>query len=248
MNLKQKITLLHITVSFVSALFIYMVYDSYIRSQEKEVEDKLMKVLKLNEDHMKRSLANIQNLLASQKELTKKMHLKIQEKLTISPNISLSKLKKETSQEFAIKNKNLDIEIFLVNKNYIIKNSTHKKNLGLSLKHIEKSKTSIDRLDQIGTFEQSDDVAVDFLDYEIKSFSYSKLNENFFLGLGVIYQKAIDERESFNEMITISNTQMDMFCIIKDSQGNEYYESLIAHKKKLVQMKSILQVKKNFQL
>jgi len=248
LSLKFKISILHVAVSFVTLFFIYMIYDSYITSQKKDIENQLMRVLKLNEQHMKKSLENIEKLLASKKDITQKIHLKIHSLLKQNPKLHLEEIRETLKKDYELEKQNLDIEIFLIDKNYLVTNSTHKKNIGLDLNLINKSKTSLDSLKKIDEYNRSKDVSVDFLDYEIKSFSYSSLPKETFLGLGVIYKDSINEKKSFDEMREIVNTNMDMFCIMKDGQNNQYYESLIAHKTKYISNEEYLRSKEKFPL
>lgn len=248
MGLKLKISILHILVSFVTIFFIYMIYDSYIVSQKKDIETQLMKILKLNEDYMKKSLSNIEELLESKKSLSKELHLKIHERIKRQRDLSLLSLQKSINKEFALDSQNLEIEIFLVDRDYIVVDSTHKKNIGLDLKNSQKSKNSLDKLKKLDQYISSKDVAVDFLDYEMKSFSYSKLAQKSYLGMGIIYKDSINERKNFNEMREIANTNMNLFCVMKDSYNNQYYESLIAHRKKFDSNEEYLKSKEKFPL
>lgn len=248
MSLKFKISILHILVSFVTLFFIYMIYDSYVVSQQKEVEKQLMRVLKLNQEHMEKSLLEINKLLENKKRLTQKVHLNIHHELKKNPDLKLDYLREKVKKDFILDNQNLDLEVFLVNSDYKIVDSTHKKNLNFDLKQNKKSKISLDSLKTIDEYNRSNDVSVDFLDYEMKSFSYSKLNENYFLGVGIIYKDVVNQKKAFHEMIEIANTNMDMFCIMKDSNSNEYYESLIEHKKDFKSNDEYLKSKELFPL
>lgn len=225
-----------------------MIYDSYVGSQKKDIENQLKKVLKLNEEHMKKSLANIEFLLDSKKELTKKTHLKSHYELKKNRKYSLNKLRKKLKKQFNLSNQSLDIELFLIDKNYKVIDSTHKKNLGLNLSLIKKSKQSLETLKNIDDYNRLDDVSVDFLDYEIKSFSYSKLSHNLYLGLGMIYENSIDEKKSFDEMREIADTNMNLFCVMQDGFDNQYFESLIEHRKKFESNEEYLKSKEKFPL
>lgn len=248
LSLKIKIIILHIIVTFVTAFFIYMIYDSYIVSQKEDINKKLIKVLKLNEQYMKKSLLAIQKLIKSKKDITKKVHLRVHKYLKENRTIQLNYLRTKIKEEYPLTEQNLDIEIFLVNKVYTITNSSHPKNIGYSLLSNEKSKKALDTLEKIDQYNRSEDVSVDFLDYEMKSFSYSKLDENHFLGIGIIYKDSVNQKKDFKEMIEIANTNMDMFCVIKYNKNNQYYESLIAHKKNFKSNEKYLNSKKKFSL
>lgn len=230
MSLKFKITLLHIFISFVTLIFIYMVYDSYIISQEKEIEKKLSRILKLNQNYMKKSLAKINRLLENQKTITQKIHLSIHKELKTNPNIKLDYLKQKMLKEFNLVNKDLDIEVFLLDRKYKIIDSTNKNRINLDLNTKPKAKDILDSLENEGEHNFSNDVLVNLLDYEIKSFSYSKLEKYNYLGFGLIYKDISNQKKDFYEMIELSNINMDMFCILND-KNKEYYESLVEYKR-----------------
>lgn len=232
MSLKFKISILHIAISSITLFFIYMVYDSYVLSQKYEIEKQLTRILNLNQAHMQKSLVGINQLLENKKELTQEIHLSLHNHLKENPKANLQELKNNIKNEFQLENKKLDIEVFLVDKYYYrVIDSTEAKNLNRNLSFNKKSKESLDSLSYIDQYNRSNDVSVDFLDYELKNYSYSKLEEELYLGLGVIYKEALDHRKDFDEMRKVANTHIDLFCVMKDSNNNLFYESLVAHKK-----------------
>ncbi|QEP35406.1 sensor histidine kinase [Malaciobacter pacificus] len=232
MNLKFKISILHIAVSFITIFFIYMVYDTYVLSQKDEIKKQLTRILNLNQAHMQKSLVRINQLLENKKELTQEIHLSLHNHLKENPKANLQELRNNIKKEFQLENKKVDIEVFLVDKYYYrVIDSTEAKNLNRNLSFNKKSKESLDSLSYIDQYNRSNDVSVDFLDYELKNYSYSKLEEELYLGLGVIYKEALDHRKDFDEMRKVANTHIDLFCVMKDSNNNLFYESLVAHKK-----------------
>lgn len=232
MSLKFKISILHIAISSITLFFIYMVYDSYVLSQKYEIEKQLTRILNLNQAHMQKSLVGINQLLENKKELTQEIHLSLHNHLKENPKANLQELRNNIKKEFQLENKKVDIEVFLVDKYYYrVIDSTEAKNLNRNLSFNKKSKESLDSLSYIDQYKRSNDVSVDFLDYELKNYSYSKLDEELYLGLGVIYKEALDHRKDFDEMRKVANTHIDLFCVMKDSDNNLFYESLLAHKK-----------------
>jgi signal transduction histidine kinase len=209
-----------------------MVYDSYVLSQKYEIEKQLTRILNLNQAHMQKSLVGINQLLENKKELTQEIHLSLHNHLKENPKANLQELRNNIKNEFQLENKKLDIEVFLVDKYYYrVIDSTEAKNLNRNLSFNKKSKESLDSLSYIDQYKRSSDVSVDFLDYELKNYSYSKLDEELYLGLGVIYKEALNHKKDFDEMRKVANTHIDLFCVMKDSNNNLFYESLVAHKK-----------------
>ncbi|GGD38788.1 hypothetical protein GCM10012288_11010 [Malaciobacter pacificus] len=209
-----------------------MVYDTYVLSQKDEIKKQLTRILNLNQAHMQKSLVRINQLLENKKELTQEIHLSLHNHLKENPKANLQELRNNIKKEFQLENKKVDIEVFLVDKYYYrVIDSTEAKNLNRNLSFNKKSKESLDSLSYIDQYNRSNDVSVDFLDYELKNYSYSKLEEELYLGLGVIYKEALDHRKDFDEMRKVANTHIDLFCVMKDSNNNLFYESLVAHKK-----------------
>lgn len=207
-----------------------MIYDSYVIAQEKEIDKQVAKVLKLNESYMQKSLMQIQQHLRSKAQLTREIHLELLKKLKRSPKISLEDLSKELSLKFQLQKEGVGLELFFIDKNYIVSYSTQSKNRNLDLNKIPNAKKSLDSLKLVDEMIFSEDIAVDFLDYELRNYSYSKLADGNFLGVGYIYTEAIEQRKNFDEMREMLHLKLDMVCVMKDSQDNQYYESLIAHK------------------
>lgn len=244
MSLKYKITILHIILSFVTALFIYMIYDSYVKRQEHDISKRLESLLQLNQNYMSQSLSEIQQLLVSKKNLSLETHEAAHRILDENPKYSLDKLKKHLTKRLDLNASGLDIEIFLVNSSYRVFASSDSKNRDLELDKDRKFQKAIKAFEGGIDIFYSKDVAVDFLEYKIKNYTYSKLSSGEYLGIGYMHNETLKFKENFQEMRSIAKTHMDMLCVMRDATGVEYYESLIEHKQKQVTTQQYLHNKK----
>ena len=207
-----------------------MIYDSYIVSQQKQVQKQLQKILELNKRHMQTSLVAINTILENKKELANDIHHKIHGYLKKNSIKDLKKLKKKIEKEFKLDTNGLDIEIFLVDDTYKLVDSTDKKNIGLDLRVSKKAKQSIDSLGYIDDYTLSDALSVDFLEYKVSNYSYSKIKKELYLGVGFIYKEVSQQKKSFDEMREIADADIDLFCVMKDADNRQYFESLVEHK------------------
>jgi len=247
LSLKVKISILHIIISFVTTFFIYMIYDTYIVSQEKSIDNNLEKILKLNKQNMTKSLIKINKMILNQAQLTKKIHLHVHNLLKKNTYTNLEDLRKIIQKHYHLDHNNLDLEIFLIDKNYIVSKSTHPKNIGYDLKSSKKSTSTLNKLNKIDRYELSKDVSIDFLDYEIKNYSYSKLKTEEYLGISFIYKNTLHLKKAFYATKEIANTNMEIFCVIKDNNNKQYFKNITTHKK-FISKKDQLHNKQRFPL
>ncbi|MCV6607275.1 MAG: GHKL domain-containing protein [Campylobacterales bacterium] len=63
---------------------------------------------------------------------------------------------------------------------------------------------------------------------------------------GGCHKNAIDEKKDFDEMREIANTHLDLFIVMKDKTGDQYYETLVSHRKDFDSFEEYLKSKEKF--
>jgi uncharacterized membrane-anchored protein YhcB (DUF1043 family) len=223
-----------------------MIYDSYIVSQEKDIDTKLHKILLLNKQYMDKSLNEIQRLLLSKKELTQTILQELQHSLKNTPTTQLELLRDKLKDKYLSGLRNQHLQIFLLDRNYIITAATDSFQIGSTLRSNYKISNKLDSLKNIGQSIVSDNFFIDFFKYEIIDFSYMKITKDKYMIVAMVYEDSLHYKQDFDLMKEVINTHIDMFCVIDDKQGNQYYESIMAYDKQYKKVKDYVEIKQKF--
>lgn len=244
MGLKFKISLLHICVSFVTIFFIYMIYESYIIREQKEVKRQLEKLMKFNGVYLNEAIDGLKKTLLKRKKIAVLLHKKIHEELKKNPTIDIDELKKSIIQEYKLEQTNESIDIFLIKKNLNIKDMTYKSIF--EFKFSENAKKSIRDLKKIDDYIYMEEFYANIIDQKVKSFSYSNLNENYYLGTNFIVYDIKKHKDVLYDMLEVLDGNLDFFYVMSHDNKNEFYESVVSNRKTLPFTKEYLKTKKMF--
>lgn len=102
-----------------------------------------------------------------------------------SNKVSLVNLKQRIKSNHQLKN--VDIDLFLIDKKGVIFDATVKKDLGLDLSQHKSVDKILKRTFKTGLIYFSEKIALDPLDLKLKLYSYAKLDEDTILELGFIF-------------------------------------------------------------
>ncbi len=217
MKLKTKIYLFQIFFATTLLFFIYHTYASY----KQEYENSLFQIVSTKANYYKKEFLNsynqAQKKIYNEKKLFREIHERALEILKENNKISLFDLVKRLKTEFDLKH--ILINIYLIDKNYVIYKTTYPKDLGLDLSNIKDAKYYLDRVKKEKKIFISDFISIDALDMEFNLYSYSYLDNDTFLELGFkdsrIHNLFID---------AIKNNKTKLYGIIKTKTLYTYYE------------------------
>lgn len=244
MSLKLKTTILHITVSFVSLLFIFMIYDSYVTEQKKEIEKQLNKLMNVNGIYIQEAISGLKKSLLEKKELTKEIHLKIHKKLKQNKTLDIFQIKEEIVKEYKLKESNEDIEIFLINNDLSLNKTTEKSIFSFTLS--QNSKEALQGLKNIDDYIYLKQNYANIIDQQTKSYSYTKLSNSLYLGLNFVIKDIKKHKDVLYDMLEVLNTNIDFFYVMSHDNKNQFYESVVTNRETLPFTQEYLKTKKMF--
>jgi signal transduction histidine kinase len=187
--------------------------------------------------------------LLSKKQLLKHIHKDALKILRSDMNMDLEKLKKHLSKKFYLGD--LELNLFLIDKNYTIYKTTFAKDLGLNLGLIKEAKVFLDKTTHDSKIYISKFLSTDALDMKYKFYATSFLKADVYLETGITGNNV----ESTLKQIILENkdnkNKIKIYTIFED-EDKYYYSDMSAGMKKkskeawLEDRKYILKTKQNY--
>lgn len=184
MKITTKLYLYQFILSLILFTFMGLTYQNYQINYQKNLDTYIKNEVNLYKKDIANSVSNAYFQYEIQKNIFKEIH---QETLAIikkNKNIDLNVLKKRLIKEYKLRG--VELELYLINKEYKVFKTTYPKDLGLNLSMIEEAKIFLDKTSKDGKIYIANNVSLDILDMEYKLYSYSKLNDESYLELGFI--------------------------------------------------------------
>lgn len=230
MKLKNKIYLVQFfTSSLIGALFLvlYLVYE---KKHNEDLEANIKNIVEFNKYNIENSLHEIYKKLNTNQNLYYNIHKFAQEKHIENKTLKLDKLKEEIVSHFNIKD--IDIDVFLIDKTYTIFDSTYEKDIGFNLSVIEDAKMYLDKTTKDSKIYVASNVSLDMMDSGLNVYSYSKIDDNLYFELGFkskdsVYRSLKDGLEKLYEK---TNNKVSLYRIIDAANGQEHYSNILRDK------------------
>lgn len=243
MKNKYQLILLNITITFLSLYFTYLVYEEYKYSQKIKIDNYINKSIKMNKNIIKNTFTTIKKEIEKDKEIFKTIHIEYTKKLRENITYDLDKLKIEIQNKYNLKDK--DIHLFLLNNKYTVTHSTYPTDIGFNLTLVPDARIELDRSND-GKIHQSDSISIDIINSEIKSYSYSKINNDLYFEMGFINKKIHNILKiAMAKIQLMTNKNSKLYRIEQKLDGSEYYDNIM-DKNSTSTKEKYLQSKKKF--
>lgn len=228
MNNKYKFILLNIFITIISIYFTYAVYFEYKKSQEKKVNAYVEKSIERNKSIIINTFTTIRDAIESDRKIFKEIHTYYTKKLRTNPKLDIRDLRKEIYSKYDLTNK--DVHLFLLNKEYTVTDATYEPDIGFKLGLIVDARLELDRTHD-GNVYQSQSVSIDIINSEIKSYSYSKINDELYFEMGFINKK-INKilKDTIEKVQLVTNKKSNLYRIERKLNGDEYYDNILEKK------------------
>ena len=225
MKSKYQLILLNLAITFISIYFTYAVYSEYKDTQQKKVDNYIKKSLDRNKSIIKNSFKKIKIEIQNDKDIFRKIHKEYTDYLRANPTKDVDKLKVEILKKYNLKNR--EIHLFLLDKNYTITHSTYKPDIGFKLGLVPDAKIELDKSND-GKIYQSGTVSIDIITSDVKSYSYSKINDKLYFEMGFINHNIDDILKlSMSKIRTLTNTNSNLYRIEQKLDDTEYYDNVL---------------------
>lgn len=203
-------------------------YHTFQKQSQSDLNNELTKNVNISKLLFKSALEDAYKTFTQRKNLFAIIHQTTIDEFKKDENIPLDQLKHKIMEQFHLKD--LDLDIYLINKEYVITDATFKKDIGLDFKNLTDAKMYLDKASQDEEIHIADNVSIDYMDSTIKVYSCASIHHDKFLEMAFIdpfiYNKL---RQSIENISKSTNNTISLFRIIKTSSGEEYYEDIFSH-------------------
>jgi len=229
MKNKYFLILLNIIITFVSLYFTYSLFENYKTEQQNKIDAYLEKRIKINKSFMKNAFITIKNEIKSNEKILFQLHQEAMEILKKHGKIDIESLKIELKKRYLISD--FDFHLFYINKNYVIEESTYTNDIGFDLSLVPDARKELDQTNIDGLVHQSNTISIDIINSDVKSYSYSKIHDSFYLEIGFINQniKSI-LKDTMKNILIMTDKRSQLYRIEQKLDNTQYYDNILIRK------------------
>lgn len=243
MKNKLYLILLNIVITFVSLYFTYTLFESYKEDQQNNVTAYLDKRIQINKSFIKNAFLTIQDEMKTKEEIFLQIHQEAIDKLRQNGKVNIEVLKKELQKKYSIPN--IDFHLFYIDKNYIITESTYPTDIGFNLSLVTDARKELDLTDKDNKVHLSPVISIDIITSDVKSYSYSKVNDSYYLEMGFINHNIKSVLKNTMKKIQImSDKRSQLYRVEPKLDNTEYYDNFLNKKTHLSKEAYINSLKK----
>jgi signal transduction histidine kinase len=249
LKLTTKVYLLQFILGAVLLSFLLFTYTYYKKQYKTDMQNYVDSRVEFYKNQMLVSYNQAAKSLLSKKQLLKQIHKDALKILRSDMNRDLEQLKKDLSKKFYLGD--LELNIFLIDKDYIIYKTTFVKDLGLNLGLIKEAKVFLDKTTHDGKIYMSEFLSTDALDMKYKFYATSFLKDNIYLETGITGNNIESTLKHIIMENKASENKIKIYTIFED-ETKYYYSDMSAGMKKkskeqwLEDRKYILKTKHNY--
>jgi signal transduction histidine kinase len=201
-------------------------YINFKGHSQNDLEQKLEKSINVNTLLLTSALEDTYTTFEQKKNMLTHIHRTALDELSKDENISLEDLKSSIRSHFNFQH--LDVDFYIINKEYVITDATFEKDIGLDFKKIPDGKMSLDKASKDNEIHIAEKVAIDYLDSTFKIYSCAKLNNDKYLEIALVdpfsYRKL---RTRIANISKSTKNQINLFRIRITASNEEYYEDIL---------------------
>lgn len=216
MHIRNTIYKLQILFSLIVFVLFTLFYTTYKNSYEADLNSYIQKEITLNKNRIVDSLKIVSMKYEDKRNSFLNVHNYSLKLLKEDSSLSLEKIKKDIKNKYDLTD--IEIEFYLIDKNYVIYKTTFPKDLGFNLSVISEAKDFLDKTKIDGNIYLADNISEDAIDGKYKLYSYSKLNNDSYLELGFVDTKL------FNSISNELNNHKNLSLYrVNTNDDYEYY-------------------------
>ena len=204
-------------------------YTSFHQQSHNNLENELQNNVNVNTLLLHSALEDTYKLFDQRKSLFTHIHRTALAEFKKDETIPLEELKHKITTLFHLKD--LVLDFFIIDKNYVITDATFKKDIGLDFKNILDVKEYLDHISKDGKIHMENDVFIDNMDSSIKIYSCVSVDHNKFLQMAFvdsfIYEKLC---KTILNISKSTGNKISLFRITKTSSNEEFYEDIMKGK------------------
>ena len=199
----------------------FLIYDSYKLNQNNTYDKQIKQIVVINKEFMNNNLQYIKKEVKQ----TEAIFLKIEnelKKMYIDDNTNVINVKDELSNRFDLKKQELSLEVFKINKDYKIIDSSNTFDINYYISINKNEKKTLSKITKVHVLKQSPGVFFDAFDQTIKKYAFFKLKDSSYLGISIIFEFSKKHKEAFKNLVISLHTKLNYRYVIRDSNKVDY--------------------------
>lgn len=180
--IRNTIYKLQILFSLIILGIFFLFYLTYKNSYQTDLDTYIQKEIEFNKNRIIDSLKIVSTKYEDKRNFFLNIHNYSLKSLKEDSSLTLKELKKDIKDKYNLTD--IEIEFYLIDKNYVIYETTFPKDLGFDLSIIAEAKDFLDKTKIDKKVYLADNISEDAIDGKYKLYSYSKLKDDTFLELG----------------------------------------------------------------
>ena len=240
LKLKHKIYLFQLFFTTVVLAFIFFTYQSYKTHYNRDLQEYIQERVAFYKEQFINSYEEAFEKFEQKKQLFSSIHKRARVLLQNDPDLDLNRLALLLEHEFHLKD--IKINIYLIDKKYLIYKTTFAKDLGFDLSIIKDAKEALDTVSRDKKMIYvADFVSTDALNMEYKLYTYSYLTHNTYLELGFSDKSVYNSFQRLVQKSLMHSQSIKLYSIVNTKKEYEYYPFL--EKKNLTKRAFYKQIK-----
>lgn len=238
LKLRDKIYLTQVIIFFFIALLFIFQLNTFNKKNESDLENSINNIIKMTKYDIEYLIEDIYTKHNMNKMLLKDIHKYTQNLFLENQNIKLEDLQKNVTEEFALDN--MYIDIYLINKDYIITESTFKKDIGFNLNFTDDSKNYLNKTKMDSKIYVASNISIDLWDSNLNIYSYSKINDKLYFEMGFKFDKKIYKplQEKIASIYKNTKNKIIIYRVMDTSDKKEIYHSIFDDKSRFQMTKN----------
>ncbi len=199
----------------------FLIYDSYKLNQNNTYDKQIKQIVVINKEFMNNNLQYIKKEVKQ----TEAIFLKIEnelKKMYIDDNTNVINVKDELSNRFDLKKQELSLEVFKINKDYKIIDSSNTFDINYYISINKNEKKTLSKITKVHVLKQSPGVFFDAFDQTIKKYAFFKLKDSSYLGISITFEFSKKHKEAFKNLVISLHTKLNYRYVIRDSNKVDY--------------------------
>jgi len=226
LKLKNKLYLTELFIIITLTIFLWVVYKNFKTHSLNDLEKEITQNINVNKVLLISALEDTYKTFEQQKNIIDHIHHTAVDEFKKDKNIPLTELKRKMYSDFNLQS--VDLDFYLINKDYIITDATFQKDIGLDFKKIPSGKKDLDNASKDNNIHIANQVAIDYMDSAFKIYSVTKVDDETYLEMAFIdtfnYNKL---RDRIIDMTKHTENRINLFRITETSSNEEYYEDIL---------------------
>ncbi|WP_155993897.1 HAMP domain-containing sensor histidine kinase [Sulfurovum sp. AR] len=219
-------------------------YSNFQQQNQNNLNDKLTQSIHVNRLLLSSAVNDSYQTFEEKKTFFTRIHQKTIDEFKKDENISLVQLRNKIVSLFQLND--VKVDIYVINKEYVITDATFEKDIGLDFKNIFGGKKYFDNISRDNDIHIENDLLIDYMDESIKVYSCASLNHDKYLQMSFadpfIYKKL---RQTVENISKSTQNKINLFRITKTPSNEEYYENIL-NDETIINKEEYLNLQKKF--